>query len=441
MDGIVPRVAGVWQELLGPVSEQAARDVGFVRRKRKITGESFVRTLVLTWLACGTATVADLAAELGVRTSALQQRLTWAAVRCLERVFAESWRFAFQEKVTRIPLLNKFAEVCVEDCTTVSLPPCLAMQFPGCGNGQGEPDTGRAALKLFTSYNIRTGKVKQVAPAAGRASDVKIAREHAQRLPKGSLRMRDMGFFDRELFRRDQKDGVFWLSRVPAGVTLRTSEDGPQQKLAEYLLSLPRDTVACDRIVWIGRDNSGRGSLACRLLAIRCPEEVAAQRRQKVHETACRKGRTASAAQLALCDWTVFATNLPCESFSPEEIVALYRSRWQIELLFKRWKSQLHLKVSADHKGERALCELWAKLIGSQLSGWLLRLRGGPLEGYNQTQALRRIKRAAGTLIEVWNSLTRIIETFEKLLKALNKLPLIKRSSTRASLIDPKGYG
>jgi IS4 transposase len=41
----------------------------------------------------------------------------------------------------------------------------------------------------------------------------------------------------------------------------------------------------------------------------------------------------------------------------------LYRVRWQIELLFKLWKSQGRLDKSLGHRGERVLCEVLAKLL------------------------------------------------------------------------------
>jgi len=43
---------------------------------------------------------------------------------------------------------------------------------------------------------------------------------------------------------------------------------------------------------------------------------------------------------MASTHWTVFITNAPAESLSPPEALTLARARWQIETLFKLWKSQ-----------------------------------------------------------------------------------------------------
>ena len=55
------------------------------------------------------------------------------------------------------------------------------------------------------------------------------------------------------------------------------------------------------------------------------------------------------------------------------EVVVLYRARWQIELLFKLWKSHNRLAERETHAtAERQLAVLYAKLIGVIVQHWLL---------------------------------------------------------------------
>ena len=64
-------------------------------------------------------------------------------------------------------------------------------------------------------------------------------------------------------------------------------------------------------------------------------------------------------------------TNVPEEKLSFREAIVLYRARWQIELLFKRWKS-IGLIATLTGKNDAAIMvRLWARLCASVIQHWL----------------------------------------------------------------------
>ena len=67
----VQGLAAALQTHLTDDAEEAAKDAGFVVRKRKITGAGFVQGLVLGWLDDPDAKLDDLAAPMGVTVQAL----------------------------------------------------------------------------------------------------------------------------------------------------------------------------------------------------------------------------------------------------------------------------------------------------------------------------------------------------------------------------------
>lgn len=97
-----------------------------------------------------------------------------------------------------------------------------------------------------------------------------------------------------------------------------------------------------DQPIWV-ECKDGR-VLALRLVAIRKPEKAAAESRRKARRDAQREGYQISKATLAAADWVILVTSLAPEEFSTQDVLALYRLRWRIELGFKRLKSLIGLK-------------------------------------------------------------------------------------------------
>ena len=57
---------------------------------------------------------------------------------------------------------------------------------------------------------------------------------------------------------------------------------------------------------------------------------------------------------------------------SLEEALVLARCRWQLELLWKLWKSYGRIDESRSQNPWRVLCEIYAKLLGMLVQHWTL---------------------------------------------------------------------
>uniref|UniRef100_UPI001292B812 transposase n=1 Tax=Candidatus Oscillochloris fontis TaxID=2496868 RepID=UPI001292B812 len=112
--------------------------------------------------------------------------------------------------------------------------------------------------------------------------------------------------------------------------------------------------------------------VAARLLGVRVPTDVAEQRRQQIRAEARRAGKAVSGDLLRLAAWTIFLTNAPHTLLTVREALVLGRARWQIELLFKLWKSHGHIDESRGTQPWRVLCEVYAKLLAVVISHWVM---------------------------------------------------------------------
>jgi hypothetical protein len=94
------------------------------------------------------------------------------------------------------------------------------------------------------------------------------------------------------------------------------------------------------------------------LHAIPLPAEKAAEARRKANQRAKDKGRKPGTETLYLSGWVLVFTSLPPDMLCTGTASALYRVRWQVELVIKRLKSLLDVDGLRAHKGSK-LAELY----------------------------------------------------------------------------------
>lgn len=364
----IPQVAHALRTVLTTTANRAARATGFVQRRSKLSGAKFVQTLVFGWLANPDATYEELAqttATLGVRLSpqGLEQRFTAAAAQCVERVLAAAVQHVIAAAPVAIPLLHRFTAVYIQDSTQVQLPAVLAPVWAGSGGGAQATDQ-TAALKLQVRLDLKRGGLDGPFLHAGRSSDRSSAVQHAP-VRAGSLRLADLGYFALEVLQNITRQHAYWLTRLMAGTQVYDRQ-GQALDLASALRS--HGTALVELPVWVGVHQR----LPARLIAVRVRQEVADQRRRDLHVDAQRRGQAVSQERLRLADWTLFCTNVAPQLLSGPEVLVVARVRWQIELLFKLWKSTGHLAHSRSAQPWRVLCEVYAKLVGLLLQHWVV---------------------------------------------------------------------
>jgi hypothetical protein len=325
------------------------------------------RTFVLGFLQHPRATaeqLAQVAGQLGVPVTpqAIDQRRTPQLAEFLRRLFARAAQVVVGSERVLAPLLGRFRRVIVLDSSTIRLPDAVAGEFAGCGGTNG---CGAAALKLQTELDLRSGALLHVQVEPSRSPDGATTRQQA-RYGEGSLRLTDLGYFNVAVFAALVGAKEHFLSRLQFGTHV-----------------LSPVGVAVDLLAWLGRQAGpfvdqpillGQAErLACRLIAWRLPAEQAQRRCHKLCAAHRRKnGRQPSRERLAWCDWTILVTSVPVEQLTPKEVAVLYRARWQVELLFKRWKSQGLVAELSGATVARQMVRVWSRLLAVLLQPWLV---------------------------------------------------------------------
>ncbi len=427
MPTTVAELADALQAVFSTEADDAAAAAGLIRRARKFTGATFVQTLVFGWLHNPRASLEDLcaaAADLGgdAVPQSLDERLNDRAADCLRRVLAAALQRLVEAESAAAGLLGRFASVYALDATVWTLPEAAAALFPGCGAGGRAAGAGRAARKVLLRLEVGGGALDALEVRPGRGNDLAAPLAWAP-LPEGALLLDDLGFFDLGRLQHYAEQGVYFLSRL-AGNT-HVGHDGRFGHLAALLRRQTGDRL--DLAVEVG----AQARLPCRLLAVRVPEAVAERRRRRVRRSAQRHGRRLRAERLELCGWNVLITNAPAARIGPEEAWSLRRLRWQIELLFKVWKSEGRLDETRGRRVWRVVCEAYAKLLGQVVQHWVSLVGGGSPLASSPRRAARVVRSAAVRLARALGQARRLVARLAEVGRVLRRLCKVRRRRGR----------
>jgi hypothetical protein len=374
--------------------------------------------------------LSQAAATCGVEISAqgLDARFTLAGAACLKMVLETSLSYVLESKASRGDILDRFQGVYLQDSTVIALPSSLVTDWPGCGNQNG----AGAGLKLQTMLEYQGGRLTFSLHPAIR-NDCPL---QSLDLPAGALRLADMGYFDIARLEQLTIAGVFWLTRLPAKVRI-LDEEGRKTSLSSWLEShaLEGHFDGCVKLTAKG--------WPVRLLAQQVSPDVAARRQQQALAEAKSKGYVASFEGLALCHWSLCITNLNPHQLSLDEALVLLRLRWQIELLFKLWKSQASLTSWRSAHPERILCEVFAKLLMVVVQHWLLLIGCWNAPDRSLVKAAQTIRKHAFHLVGVLHDPLRLATALQTICRSIARCRVNKRKARPAtfqrlaSLADP----
>jgi hypothetical protein len=424
------RLVHAVQSLFGNLAEQAAAATNVIIRKRKLSPQGLASTFILGFLNNPDASdeqLAQMAAAIGepVSPQAIEQRYHKRMIAFLRKLFGMAVQCQVHSDRVLGPLLERFTDVQILDSTIISLPGEMASEFPGCGGSHG----GTAAMKLQVRMSLKSGCCDTVRIEAGRDCDGKTPLQ--KDVPAaGSLRISDLGYFDTKAFEIIEKAGAYWLSPFMTGTNVYDT-NGNRLELIEWLEK--KGPVIDCHVGLASRQTPSR------MVAWRLPPEVAERRRKKLFEHAKRKELKVSKQRLERCDWAILITNLPAEKLSIDEARVLYRARWQIELLFKRWKSQGRVCDMTGTSWIRCMVKLWSRLLAAVVQQWLQCGVWGRPE-ISLKKVWDTISRWSNTLATIWRDPQMLREGLECILAMVQSAARQNKRKSRSTfemLNDP----
>jgi hypothetical protein len=186
----------------------------------------------------------------------------------------------------------------------------------------------------------------------------------------GEVRIADRGYANAQAWHRfcQASEGqADYIVRMRWNTVRLVDEAGEVLDLIALLQALPPESDTHEIVV---RVQSGKRQrpVPIRLVVRRKTPEAIAAAHKSLHQQASKKQTKLDDRSLIAAGFLVLATSLPGAAFPADEVLAVYRLRWQIELAFKRLKSLLHIDKIRTKTAAGTRCWLYAHMIVALLS-------------------------------------------------------------------------
>ena len=389
--------------VLSVVSEAAltalARETGFIERVRKLTPKNWLLTLLFCQHQQKKTSLEDFACDFLshqgeiVSDVAFHKKFNRRAVSFLKQILQR-----FISSPLEPSLKHSFSRVLVRDSTKFLLPNTCKDDYPGFG----KPDKASSVMNIQYEYELLSHQWQEVSLGSVRINDQKDAQDSTDIARENDLILRDLGYINLKTIGQIIDAKAFFVSRLPAHplVFLSSGEPFNWKKINAHIKKhkLKRYVVE----VKIG----DKERIPVRLVLEPVSEKLKAHRIKKAKKKSKRRNVKGLTDLYKMRQgYNLFITNTVPEQIPDHEVSAVYRLRWQIELMFRTWKSELNVDKVRTKKSERVECEVLAKMIWMIIHNRMLQLADAHLTetiGHRQISPEKFFKRA-----KLLNAMTR----------------------------------
>lgn len=264
-----------------------------------------------------------------VSRQAVEERMVAETSLFLKQVFQETFKKKLHSGTPKA-ITRKFKHIKLEDSTVINLPQDLSSSFPG-NVSRGEK---KSQLKVHVLYDFTKNDFDYMNVHSFTRNDQSLSKESIRHLKKGDLLLRDMGFLVLDAIDKIQAKQAYFITPKKYQINLY---DPKTKKEIDLIKELSKHNFF-DKEVLVGKQH-----LKMRLVALPLPENITQQKRRKAH---CDRDKRLNHTMdyYKLLGYNILLTNIPQNKCNAEQVSKLYGLRWQIEIIFKSWKTGFSLE-------------------------------------------------------------------------------------------------
>ena len=324
---------------------ELGRVAGFCRREREITPFRLALSLIESFASDSAKCIADIQrsfnalCETTVRYKPFHNQLAKRQFPTFVRLLLSRLLNELAVEVLRFNASSPFARfehIHIQDGSSFALKHSLAGVFPGRFT-----TVSPAAVELHVDLDLLSDTVNQVVLSPDSSAERQFLPD-VQDLA-GSLLLADRGYFARAYFQALDEAGGHFIVRAGSGINpLIVRALGPDGRAVKRFAHRRLKDVLCKLARFEYLDMTVQfGKWQCRLV---------------VHPNLSPGGAP-----------RYLLTNLDPQVFTPQHVSDGYRLRWQVELLFKEWKSYANLRAFDTANPHIAEGLIWAALCAATL--------------------------------------------------------------------------
>jgi Transposase DDE domain len=340
-----------------------AERTGFKIRQSKLTPTMFVDTLLFKEMDNATVSLEDHCIALKqrynvtIKKQSLAERFDVTAVKFIQELLNRHLSNQISLTIEKEKLSNMFqhfSSIKIKDSTRFQISECFKEYYPGSTGAA----TG-AGVHIQFEFDILNGLVSDLSVTDALQQDMTNAKQTMDGIEKGSLIIRDLGYFSTSVLEHIRKQGAYYITRPKSRMIFIHAQSGQQVNINSIYQQMKRNKLSRMEIPVIIGDQK----LCNRLIIEMLPEKEVQRRVAKANREAEKKGRNLSAEYRSRARLNLFITNVPVEWIATPQIRKMYQIRWQIELRFKAWKSFYDIDAIKKMQRYRFECYLYSTLL------------------------------------------------------------------------------
>lgn len=340
--------------------DRLAKQARFQQRNRKVPASCFVNTLLFSEYNQSHTSLPDLTADLNqvhgidISKEAMHKKFTVEAVSFLKSLLTTMLSEQLKLR-TPTSLSQHFPCIKIKDSTKFSLPSSYNNEYRGYGNFSKK----NGLMSLQYEYDLISGNWLSIELTKGLRNDQQDSKETIDTITADDLYIRDLGYITPTYLSAIVEKKAFFLNRLPAPAGVYSAQMKPLdwKKIDSQLKKANAATLELDVLLY------ERNQIPCRLIIERVSDKEYHRRIEKAKTIAKSKEIGISALHKTKLKYNAFVTNVDNNVLPIGAIRKTYYLRWQIELIFKTWKSFFEINKMKKVKKERMECQLLAKLL------------------------------------------------------------------------------